>query len=81
MAGQLGSFLNKVSLIAILWAGAYLVMRGELSVGELIAFNMLAGRVTGPVLRLVQLWQEFQQAGVSVHRLADVLNAPAEPKR
>ena len=81
VAGQLGSFLNKVSLIAILWAGAYLVMRGELSVGELIAFNMLAGRVTGPVLRLVQLWQEFQQAGVSVHRLADVLNAPAEPSR
>ena len=79
VAGQLGSFLNKVSLIAILWAGAYLVMRGELTVGELIAFNMLAGRVTGPVLRLVQLWQEFQQAGVSVHRLADVLNAPAEP--
>jgi subfamily B ATP-binding cassette protein HlyB/CyaB len=79
VAGQLGSFLNKVSLIAILWAGAYLVMRGELTVGELVAFNMLAGRVTGPVLRLVQLWQEFQQAGVSVHRLADVLNAPAEP--
>jgi subfamily B ATP-binding cassette protein HlyB/CyaB len=78
VAGQLGSFLNKVSLIAILWAGASLVMRGELTVGELIAFNMLAGRVTGPVLRLVQLWQEFQQAGVSVHRLADVLNAPAE---
>jgi len=79
VAGQLGSFLNKVSLIAILWAGAYLVMRGELTVGELIAFNMLAGRVTGPVLRLVQLWQEFQQAGISIHRLADVLNAPAEP--
>ena len=79
VTGQLGSFLNKVSLIAVLWAGSYLVMRGELTVGELIAFNMLAGRVTGPVLRLVQLWQEFQQAGVSIHRLADVLNAPAEP--
>ena len=80
VAGQVGSFLNKVSLIAILWMGAYLVMRGELTVGELIAFNMLAGRVTGPVLRLAQLWQEFQQAGISIHRLADVLNAPAEPR-
>jgi subfamily B ATP-binding cassette protein HlyB/CyaB len=79
VAGQLGSFLNKVTLIAILWAGAYLVMRGDLTVGELIAFNMLAGRVTGPVLRIVQLWQDFQQAGVSVERLADVLNAPVEP--
>jgi subfamily B ATP-binding cassette protein HlyB/CyaB len=79
VAGQLGAFLNKVTLIAILWAGAYLVMRGDLTVGELIAFNMLAARVTGPVLRIVQLWQDFQQAGVSVERLADVLNAPAEP--
>ncbi|HET7875521.1 MAG TPA: type I secretion system permease/ATPase [Methylomirabilota bacterium] len=79
VAGQLGAFLNKVTLIAILWVGAYLVMRGDLTVGELIAFNMLAGRVTGPVLRIVQLWQDFQQAGISVERLADVLNAPAEP--
>jgi ATP-binding cassette, subfamily B, bacterial HlyB/CyaB len=45
----------------------------------LIAFNMLAGRVSGPVLRLMQLWQDFQQAGISVERLGDVLNAPAEP--
>jgi subfamily B ATP-binding cassette protein HlyB/CyaB len=49
-----------------------------LTVGELIAFNMLAGRVTAPVLRIVQLWQDFQQAGVSVERLSDVLNAPVE---
>src|SRR5207249_1100202 len=56
-----------------------LVMRGELTIGQLIAFNMLAGRVSGPVLRLVQLWQDFQQAGISVERLGDVLNAPAEP--
>jgi ATP-binding cassette, subfamily B, bacterial HlyB/CyaB len=78
VAGQIASFLNKVTLIGVLWAGAYLVMRGELTVGELIAFNMLAGRVTAPVLRIVQLWQDFQQAGVSVERLSDVLNAPAE---
>jgi subfamily B ATP-binding cassette protein HlyB/CyaB len=78
VASQIASLLNKLTLIGVLWAGAYLVMRGELTVGELIAFNMLAGRVTSPVLRIVQLWQDFQQAGVSVERLSDILNAPAE---
>ena len=79
IAGQVASFINKVTTIAILWVGAYLVIGGELSIGQLIAFNMLAGRVSGPLLRLVQLWQEFQQAGISVQRLGDVLNAPPEP--
>ena len=54
-------------------------MDGQLSVGQLIAFNMLAGRVSGPILRLAQLWQDFQQAGISVQRLGDVLNAHPEP--
>jgi subfamily B ATP-binding cassette protein HlyB/CyaB len=53
-------------------------MDGRLTIGQLIAFNMLAGRVSGPVLRLVQLWQEFQQVGLSVARLGDVLNTPTE---
>ncbi|HFQ91377.1 MAG TPA: type I secretion system permease/ATPase, partial [Chromatiales bacterium] len=79
VAGQVASFINKITTILILWAGATLVMQGKLSIGQLIAFNMLAGRVSGPLLRLVQLWQEFQQAGISVQRLGDVLNAPAEP--
>jgi subfamily B ATP-binding cassette protein HlyB/CyaB len=79
VAGQIGSLLSKGTTIAILFVGAHAVMRGELTVGELIAFNMLAGRVVNPVLRIVQLWQEFQQAGVSVRRLADLLNAPSEP--
>ncbi|WP_304487107.1 ATP-binding cassette domain-containing protein [Cellvibrio sp. KY-GH-1] len=48
-------------------------------VGELIAFNMLAGRVSGPILKLVQLWQDFQQAGISIERLGDILNTPREP--
>jgi subfamily B ATP-binding cassette protein HlyB/CyaB len=78
-AGQIASFLNKLTMVGILWAGAYIVMRGDMTVGELIAFNMLAGRVTSPVLRIVQLWQDFQQAGISVDRLGDVLNAAAEP--
>jgi subfamily B ATP-binding cassette protein HlyB/CyaB len=48
-------------------------------VGELVAINMLLGRVTGPILRLAQVWQDFQQIRVSVARLGDILNAPAEP--
>ena len=62
-----------------LWLGARLVIAGELSVGQLIAFNMLAGQVSGPILRLAQLWQDFQQMRIAVERLGDVLNAPAEP--
>lgn len=79
VTGQIASFLNKITTILILWIGAHLVMSNELSIGQLIAFNMLAGRVSGPLLRLVQLWQEFQQAGISVERLGDILNAPPEP--
>ena len=79
IAGQTASFINKATTIAIIWIGANLVMAGTLTIGQLIAFNMLAGRVSGPILRLVQLWQDFQQAGISVQRLGDVLNAPTEP--
>ena len=79
IASQVASFINKVTTLLILWVGARLVINGELSVGQLVAFNMLAGRVSGPILRLVQLWNEFQQAGISVERLGDILNAQPEP--
>ncbi len=79
VTGQVASFINKLTTVLILWAGAYLVMDNQLSIGQLVAFNMLAGRVSGPLLRVVQLWQEFQQAGISVQRLGDILNAPPEP--
>jgi subfamily B ATP-binding cassette protein HlyB/CyaB len=78
-ARQIASWLNKLTTVSLVWLGATLVMRGELTIGQLIAFNMLAGRVSDPVLRLVQLWQDFQQAGISVERLGDILNAPLEP--
>lgn len=78
VAGHIASALGKLTALAILWLGARAVMEGELTVGELIAFNMLASRVTGPVLRLVQLGQELQQARVAVERLADLLDAPTE---
>ncbi len=79
ITSQCASFINKVVVVLTLWFGARLVIEGSLSIGQLIAFNMLAARVSGPILRLVQLWQDFQQAGISVERLGDILNAPCEP--
>ena len=79
IANQIAGFINKVTTVLILWVGASAVMLGDLSVGQLIAFNMIAGRVSGPILRLVQLWQDFQQAGISLQRLGDILNSPTEP--
>jgi len=73
-------FVNKVVMAGILYFGARLVISGDMSVGELVAFNMLAGRVSQPVLRLAQIWQEFHQAKLSVERLGDILNTPPEPK-
>ena len=64
--------------VGTLWWGAQLVIGGDMTVGQLVAFNMLAGRVAAPVLRLAQLWQEFQQVRVSVDRLGDILNTTPE---
>ncbi|WP_340621516.1 type I secretion system permease/ATPase [Xenorhabdus siamensis] len=72
------SLIGKLVTVATLWLGARLVIEGQLSVGELIAFNMLAGRVSGPIMRLAQLWTSFQQTGVSVQRLGDILNSHTE---
>ena len=79
IAGALGQIIQKLSTLSILWVGAYLVMRGNLTVGQLIAFQMLSGRVISPILRVVQLWQDFQQVGISVERLGDLMNTKAEP--
>ena len=72
--------VSKLATVAILYFGARQVIAGALTVGALVAFNMLAGRVASPVLRLAQLWQDFQQARISIDRLGDVLNAAAEPE-
>src|SRR5471032_3239621 len=77
-ANQLASLISKLTTAALLWFGARLVIGGDLSVGELIAFNMLSGRVRGPVLRLAQLWQDFQQVRLSMDRLGDILDNRAE---
>lgn len=77
--GSTGQMITLLTTLGILWLGANLVMEGKLTVGELVAFNMLAGQVTRPVLRLVNIWQSFQQAQLSIDRLGDILNVPAEP--
>lgn len=77
--GQQGiQLIQKSVTIATLYFGAKLVIEGKLTVGQLIAFNMLAGQVAAPVIRLAQLWQDFQQVGISVARLGDILNTPTE---
>ncbi len=72
--------LEQMMTLAILMVGAWLVMQSDgFTVGMLVAFQMFAGRLSQPLLRLVGLWQEFQQAGIAVQRLGDIMNAPAEP--
>jgi ATP-binding cassette, subfamily B, bacterial HlyB/CyaB len=78
-ASQGVQLVSKIVTALTLYFGAHLVINGELSVGELIAFNMLASRVAQPVLRLAQLWQDFHQTRISVARLGDILNAVPEP--
>ncbi|MDP2831691.1 MAG: type I secretion system permease/ATPase [Pseudomonadota bacterium] len=72
------NLVGKLVTVATLWLGAKLVIEGDLSVGQLIAFNMLAGRVAQPIMRLAQLWTDFQQTGISVQRLGDILNTRSE---
>jgi ATP-binding cassette, subfamily B, bacterial HlyB/CyaB len=78
IANESVSLIGKLVTVATLWLGARLVIDGQLSVGQLIAFNMLAGRVSQPIIRLAQLWTNFQQTGVSVQRLGDILNSRTE---
>jgi subfamily B ATP-binding cassette protein HlyB/CyaB len=79
VGSQVAGLVNRLTIAGILWCGARLVVDGQLTVGELVAFNMLAGRVSAPVLRLAHLWQEFQQVRISVDRLGDILDTPPEP--
>ncbi|QHE83671.1 type I secretion system permease/ATPase [Hydrogenophaga sp. BPS33] len=72
------TLVSKLVTVATLYFGAKLVIEGQLSVGQLIAFNMLAGQVAQPVMRLAQLWTDFQQIGISVQRLGDILNSRTE---
>lgn len=71
-------YVSKLTTAALMLFGAKAVIDGDLSVGELVAFNMIAGQVAQPILRLSQLWQDYQQIQISVERLGDILNAPQE---
>lgn len=72
------TLISKLVTVATMYFGAKMVIEGKLSVGQLIAFNMLAGQVAQPVMRLAQLWTDFQQTGISVQRLGDILNSRTE---
>ncbi|MEA5419892.1 peptidase domain-containing ABC transporter [Spirulina sp. CCNP1310] len=78
LANSASNFLNKISGLLVLWGGAYLVLQGDLSLGQLIAFRIIASYVTSPLLRLAQLWQNFQEVGLSLERLGDILDSPQE---
>ncbi|HVZ10409.1 type I secretion system permease/ATPase [Rhodopila sp.] len=77
-ATQAIQLISKLVTAALLFLGAKAVIAGDMTVGELVAFNMLAQRVSQPVLRLAQLWQDFHQARLSIERLGDILNTPPE---
>jgi ATP-binding cassette subfamily B protein len=81
LAGSTSNFLNKLSSLLILWMGAYLVLQGELTLGELIAFRIISGYVTSPILRLAQLWQNFQETALSLERLSDIVDTPQEAEQ
>lgn len=70
--------ISKLVTAAIMWFGAKLVIDNEITVGQLVAFNMLSGQVSQPILRLAQLWNDFQQVGISMSRLGDILNTMPE---
>ncbi len=78
VTGSLNGFLNKLSALMVIWGGAYLVLDGQLTLGEMIAFRIIAGYVTGPLLRMTSIWQSIQEVALSLERLSDVIDHPEE---
>ena len=79
IANTIASFFFSIFNLVILWVGANYVMEGEISVGELIAFQMIAGQLIAPIMRLINQWREFQQIRVSMERLSDIMDEDTEP--
>jgi subfamily B ATP-binding cassette protein HlyB/CyaB len=77
-AGSASQFLEQLSGLVVLWIGASLVLKGQLTLGQLIAFRILASYVTSPLLRMANLWQSFQETALSLERLADIVDHPQE---
>lgn len=78
IAGQGINFIQKITTACILWLGVKMVLKGELTVGGLIAFNMLSGHVTQPILRLAQIWRDFQHTMITLRRIGDILDTESE---
>ena len=79
IGSQTVAFFNKVTVVLVLFFGARLVIQNKLTVGELVAFNMISSQLAAPVLRIAQLWQDFQQVRLSIDRTGDILNTTPEP--
>lgn len=79
--GSLGQLNSVLGSTVVLWYGANLVIQGDLSVGQLIAFNMLSGRVLGPIMGLINLWPQIQLAKLGLDRLNDILEMRTESSR
>jgi ATP-binding cassette, subfamily B, bacterial HlyB/CyaB len=77
-AGTISAFLNQVGNLAQLWVGAYLVLKNDITLGQLIAFRIISGNVTGSLLRFVSVWQSFQEVSMSIDMLKDVVDTPTE---
>jgi len=78
ISNHIGDFLTSFSALLILWFGAHQVISQDFTIGQLVAFQMLSARVTGPLLRLVQLWQNLQEVLLAVDRIGDILNVAPE---
>ena len=78
IAGGIGQFIQQLFNIALLWIGVNMVLNGSLSLGELIAFQMFAGLVIEPIMRLSNMWQALQRARIAVERVGDIMNEPSE---
>tara|TARA_Y100001968_G_scaffold231492_1_gene214262 strand:+ start:1738 stop:4662 length:2925 start_codon:yes stop_codon:yes gene_type:complete len=77
-ASSISNFLQQLSGLIIIWAGAAMVLEGKLTLGQLIAFRILSNYVTSPLLRLASLWQNFQETSISLERLSDIVDHPEE---
>ena len=77
-AGAASTFLQQLSGLVVIWAGAVIVLNGKMSLGQLIAFRILSGYVTGPLLRMASLWQNFQETIISLERLSDIVDQKEE---
>ena len=81
MSSSASNFLNKLSGLLVLWVGTHLVLDQQITLGQLIAFRIISSYVTSPILRLGQLWQNFQETALSLERLSDIVDTPQEAEQ